>query len=181
MDKGEIIDHVIYHPRLDDELFEEEQLPVIGENVLFAWDQRPRIGQVMAVNTRDKKAVTVRLWKPSTKARSWAHARFRLDPSEGEQTDWLRIEPPRIQARQIGFDSEGYLDQQSRKTFKKLVKGRVLRSSLATNPTSKTSPRPHTSTTKKLTKQRATAAPKVAHSNQLPSHRYDLRSRGRPP
>ena len=188
LDRSELMKHVIYHPRLDDEFFKPDSLPELDENVLFSWGQQPRLGMVIATNAREKQAITVRMWKPSSKAKSWATARYRLAPGD---EDLHLIEPYRILAREILFTVDGLLTPASRRTFQSLVKGRKLKLTSKVSNASKTT-RPTTTTrsrtrsrSKKASSSRAThhrvSPVSSRRTTPEPHPRYPLRSRQKLP
>ena len=174
MDRGELLKYVIYHPRLDDEFYDVAVLPEVDETILFSWGQQPRLGMVVAVDPREKLALTVRLWKPSTKAKSWDKARYLLTHDDSEL---VRIEPHRVQAREMKINPDGKLTADSQRIFRSKVKGKKLRSRRAAKALpSSVPPRPAKSRTKGK-RGRKKVQSKTAVAKAPPRHRYPLRSR----
>ena len=174
MDRGELLKHVIYHPRLDDEFFDVATLPEVDETILFSWGQQPRLGMVIAVDPREKMALTVRLWKPSTKAKSWDKARYLLAHDDAEL---VRIEPHRVQARELKIDPDGRLTADSQRVFRSKVKGKRLRSPSSSRASNSPIPPKPKKPQAKPKRRKPKVRPKTTVTRVQPRHRYPLRSR----
>lgn len=68
LDVGQLWDAVVYHPRMDD-IRERPTIIMsgVGQFVLFALEQLPRIGRVTALDPEAIKCITVHLWKSNKK------------------------------------------------------------------------------------------------------------------
>ena len=90
LDLGELWDHVIYHPRMDAARYLPKELPKDQEIVLFADGQRPKIGQVVAVDDTESLPITILLWKPNSTAKSLATARY-VKATEEADSNFARV------------------------------------------------------------------------------------------
>ena len=77
LDSSQLWDAVIYHPRLDDIHEIPDVIREMGQFILFALDQYPRIGKVTRVDTDAMKPVTIHLWKPNKRCNNLSQARFK--------------------------------------------------------------------------------------------------------
>ena len=77
IDLVELYDSAIYHPALDHEGDEKDNLPEVGEFTLYTLQYEPRLGQVVEVRPDQKKAIVVHLWKPQVRVKSFHKARFK--------------------------------------------------------------------------------------------------------
>ena len=76
VDRGTLWDHVVYHPRLETDLFDVEKMPSIGQGLMFAHELQPRFGVVHDIIPTSKTPISIILWKPNAKAKSILRARF---------------------------------------------------------------------------------------------------------
>ena len=120
MDMGEVWDMVSYHPRMDNQHFQETLLPEVGEAVVFAMNQHLRLGVVKEIHTQDRHPIETELWKPRKNAPSLHLARFKPSENEG-QTDILKLSPVQIKLGKLKFNEEGFLDQDSQKKLAKYM------------------------------------------------------------
>ena len=123
LDTGEIWDMVSYHPRMDHKYFRETQLPAVGEAIVFALDQRLRLGVVQELHMQDLKPISTVLWKPQKNAPSLHLARFKPSENEG-QTDIIRLSPVQIKLNQLHFNEEGFLDPVSQRKLARYLGGK---------------------------------------------------------
>ena len=77
IDKGELYEGIVYHPRLEQSLFSDTQLPAINQMVMFALEYSPRFGKIVEINPLSPKPLSVMLWKPNNKAKTILSARFK--------------------------------------------------------------------------------------------------------
>ena len=119
MDQGEVWDRVIYHPRMDEARYSPAELPLLNEMVLFSDGQQPKIGQVTAIDEEENLPVTVRLWKPSSKAKSLAAARFTQALDDENLT---RLRPEQILLNNLNINTEGHLTADGQQRVRKLLR-----------------------------------------------------------
>ena len=133
LDQGQVWDHVIYHPRMDAAKYTPKELPKTHEIVLFADGQQPKVGQVEAVDDTESLPITIQLWKPSSKAKTLAAAKF-IQASNDEDSNLVRVRPEQILLHKLQFLADGHLDANSQRRVK-----RILRKPRSTKPTAKDS------------------------------------------
>ena len=119
MDQGEGWNKVIYHPRMDTARYAPTELPLLKDMVLFADGQQPKLGQVTAIDEEENLPVTVRLWKPSSKAKTLASARFIQTMDEDDLT---RLRPEQILLNKLNINTEGYLTADGQRRVRKLLR-----------------------------------------------------------
>ena len=96
-------------------------LPEVGQFVLFAADQHPRIGRVVSINTEAVKPITIHLWKPNKHCGTLDRANFR--PSDSESgPDLMLIQGSQIKLVALQLDRIGKFTEQSRKKVYKLLR-----------------------------------------------------------
>ena len=137
LDTGEVWDSVIYHPRMDVAKYVPAELPKLQDLVLFADGQQPKVGEVQAVDENENLPVTLSLWKPSSKAKSLATARFAKSTDDNED-NLIRVRPEQILLQQIRMDAEGFLDEASKKQIRKLLRKPRARTQTNANAVKKT-------------------------------------------
>ena len=112
IDPGELLDSVVYHPRLETRLYEDTQLPAVGQPVMFAQHLRPRFGIIAEINPTLAKPLAILLWKPNSKAKSFLTARFKSTLHQPTGEEITRITPAQIKTH-VSFDDEGFLSKKS--------------------------------------------------------------------
>ena len=190
IDVGALYDSVVYHPRLEQSLFEDTQLPAVGQAVMFALQRKPRFGVIVEINPSLAKPLSILLWKPSSKAKSILSARFKSTMNLGSGEEVVRISPAQVKTH-VRFDEEGFLSRKCRSKIQGILT-RSQRQPLA-KPAVKTRPKTHLkkdssgnpAKTSKMPSPKVTAttrpSPKTAASNIRGSrhkHRYNTRSKG---
>ena len=121
LDAGQLWDAVIYHPRLDDLKIQQTNIPDVGQFILFALEQKPRIGKVMSIDSETLKPISVHLWKPNKFCASLDQARFRPSMSESGP-DLMIINPSQVRLAALALTSEGYLTTESQKRVRKTLR-----------------------------------------------------------
>ena len=89
--------------------------------MFFAMNQRPRVGTVKEILTDSQHTVLVHLWKPSTKARSLASAKYRPSYRDNEE-EILQVHPMHVVKTGVAFDDEGYLNSVGRAAMRAATK-----------------------------------------------------------
>ena len=173
IDRGELYDSVVYHPRLEHGLYHDTQLPAINQLIMFALQREPRFGKIVEINPLHTKPLSVVLWKPSNKAKSVLSARFKSTQHLETGTEIVRIAPAQIKTH-VEFTPEGRLDKDS------LVKVRNILTRSQRQPHSKI-PKAKRELTRRFPKKQAPAKkakPKTTpRMSSAPGHRYPTRSR----
>ena len=182
IDKGELWDSVIYHPRLDLAVYTPEQLPELHEVVMFTLEQKPSMGKVVAIDQTATKPITVELWEPDAKVKFLHKARFKK-ALEGDQPVLVLLNIMQIKAKGLTLVEGGHLSP----TSQKVVKGLTRRVKKAT-----ALPKPKNNNARKARSKGGKTPPanktrnkttSLARSSQITSQtrhrqsRYNLRSR----
>ena len=123
LDAGQLWDSVIYHPRMDDAKGTLPEIPEVGHFIVFALDKKPRLGQVMSINTETIKPISIHLWKPNKHCKSLEQARFRPSTSESGP-DLMIIHPSQVRLSAVELTAEGYLSSDSKKRVRNLLRNR---------------------------------------------------------
>ena len=120
IDVGALYDSVVYHPRLENKLYEDTQLPAVGQAVMFAQQLQPRFGVIAEINPTLTKPIAVMLWKPHSKSKSLLKARFKstLHLDTGEEI--TRIAPAQIKTH-VSFNDEGFISKKSQDRVRSIL------------------------------------------------------------
>ena len=113
IDQGELYDSIVYHPRLEQSLFQDTQLPALNQMIMFSLNRSPRFGKIVEINPLLPKPLSVMLWKPYSKAKSILTARFLPTDRLDSGADIIRISPAQIKL-QVSFKPDGTLESKSR-------------------------------------------------------------------
>ena len=95
------------------------ELPLLKDMVIFSDGQQPKLGQVTAIDAEENLPVTVRIWKPSSKAKTLASARFNQTMDEDDLT---RLRPEQILLNKLNINTEGYLTADGQRRVKRLLR-----------------------------------------------------------
>ena len=114
---------MIYHPRLDTAKYMPKELPALHDMIMFSMNQQPRIAQVTAIDLTEQRPITVRLWKPSSKAASLASARYTCN-TDSEAEELIQVKPEQVCLAQLKFSESGYLDKDSQRRVNRLLRPR---------------------------------------------------------
>ena len=174
IDKGELYDGVVYHPRLEQSLFKDTQLPAINQTIMFALHNGPRFGKIVEINPMSGKPLSVMLWKPSNKSKTILTARFK--PTQHLETgpEIVQITPAQIKTH-VTFSPEGLLNSKSRDKVRHLM----TRKQRAPHPTKRrVGPKTAEKAEPFRNKPPLTVERKPAQATTpKPHHRYPIRSR----
>ena len=105
MDLGEVWDMVNYHPRMDNKHFHENQVPAIGEAVVFALNQQLRVGVVKEIHLQDPKPIATELWKPQKMVPKLHLTHFKPSKND-DQADIIKLSPVQIKLRNLEFNGK---------------------------------------------------------------------------
>ena len=190
IDRGELYDSVIYHPRLERSLYRDTQLPALNQMIMFALQRSPRFGKIVEINPLLSKPLSVMLWKPHSKAKSMLTARFKSTQHLEAGAEIVRITPAQIKTH-VEFTPEGQLDRKSQDRVRRLMT-RSQRQPHAKIPRQKpkdasSDSMSATSTTKAVTRPtkpirpstRTQTARNRVKASSSPRHRYPTRLRQR--
>ena len=83
------------------------RVPAIHDIIMFALDQQPRISQVTAVDMTEERPITVRLWKPISKATSLDRVRYTCK-TDSETEELIRIKPAQVGLTKLRFLESGH-------------------------------------------------------------------------
>ena len=170
LDAGQLWDSVIYHPRMDEAKDTMPHIPEVGHFVLFALEQKPRIGKVMSIDVDAQKPISIHLWKPNKDCKSLDQARFRPSMSESGP-DLMIIHSSQVRLTALSLTDEGYFSKASRGQVKRLLYPKV--SSAKPMHT-------HVKTVPKRGKSKGVSVPKASTKRSTrprTQSRYQLRSR----
>ena len=177
LDKGQLWDAVIFHPRMCDMDWQENTMPELHSIVVFAHEQQPRLGKVTWVDEEAALPITLNLWKPQKNRRSLEKARFQPSSMNGED-DIIQLHPDQIKVSGLQFDTEGYLTPASQTKLRKYLTKHSLRQQSTKSAKSFRSPNSKTKGEKR------TPALVLPLSSSTPvgtklqkSHKYHLRPR----
>ena len=87
---------------------------------LLADGQQPKVGEVETVDEHEHLPVTLSLWRPNSKDNSLVTARFAKDVNDHAE-GLIRVRPEQILVQRLKFNSEGYLDDASKRQIQKLL------------------------------------------------------------
>ena len=190
IDRGELYDSVIYHPRLKRSLYRDTQLPALNQMIMFALQRSPRFGRIVEINPLLNKPLSVMLWKPHSKAKSVLTARFKSTQHLESGAEIVRITPAQIKTH-VEFTPEGQLDRKSQDRVRRLMT-RSQRQPHVTAPKQKSKEAPSASitatsptktvalsTTPVRSSTRSRPAHKPVKASSSPKHRYPTRLRRR--
>ena len=167
-----------------------KQLPHLGHIVLFTSEQRPKLGEVTAVDPTDRHPITVALLKPDSKATSLATARYIRGQEDGQDII-LQLKPLQIRTDMLKLTEEGRLTADSQSRLKELLKTKKPSKTASRSDTPRKKNRKKTQKTKPLPKKtrsaistpsdnprKAKPRPRVSPSPTPPIQtRYNLRKR----
>ena len=120
IDAGALYDSIVYHPRLEQNLFEDTQLPSVGQAIMFAHLLQPRFGVIAEINPEMQKPLAVLLWKPNSKTKSILTARFKSTRMLPSGEEFVRITPAQIKTH-VTFLEDGRLEPQSQRKVRSLM------------------------------------------------------------
>ena len=127
LDKGQLWDSVIFHPRMCETGPPKRNWPRVHSVVVFAHQQRPRLGRVTRVEEEAQRPITIHLWKPSQIRNNLYQARYK--PSYmNEEADLLQLQSEQIQLQDLEFEADGRLRPSDQKRFKKYLSKHALNS-----------------------------------------------------
>ena len=141
IDVGSLYDSVVCHPRLEGNLYENTQLPAIGQAVMFAQQLQPRFGIIAEINPTLAKPLSIMLWKPNSKAKSLLMARFKSTRNLTTGEEIVCMSPAQIKTH-VTFSEDGFLSQESRKQVRAIVTRSQRQLHAKANPRSKNRQQP---------------------------------------
>ena len=123
LDLGEVWESVYYHPELDkdEEELSAPEFPKVGSMILFAAQQRPRIGKVVEIQPNALRSVVVHMWKHYRASKDFVSAKFKPAESEGEP-DQRAITVTQVKMPGIVMTDSNYMAARSRKQASKILK-----------------------------------------------------------
>ena len=176
LDKGQLWDAVIYHPRMCEMATTRGTLPEVHSVILFAHEQNPRFGKVTSVNANSPRPVTVHLWKPNKHRTGLAQARYRAS-SMNNEPDLMQVTPEQIKVKNLIWDTEGRFTSESQTRVTKYLKKHWIHKA-PTQPLSKET-QPVKPDIQKVTRRNTGANPNISNQSKTRGSRYNLRSKGR--
>ena len=176
LDRGQLWDSVIFHPRMCEAEVSTLPLPKINSVVLFSHDQKPRLGKVTHVDEEAQRPITIHLWKPNKNRNSLYQARYKpssrfVPSSMNEEADLIQLRPEQVKLRNLEFDSDGRLKQGDRERFKRYLSKHAL--------TSRVSPQTGKATRKPAQKETAKSSATVSTSHHRSRPQSERRARSR--
>ena len=120
LDKGQLWDSVIFHPRMCEIEAPSQRWPRIHSVVVFAHHQQPRLGKITHVDEEAQRPITIQLWKPHKDRSNLYQARYKPS-SMNHEADLIQLQLDQIKLQDLEFDAEGKLKPSDQRRFQRYL------------------------------------------------------------